>query len=281
MSNISIIRPLQTTTASFVGDIGAGSVVEIGDANYVPLFFENFNPPDISITNITLTANATTISGTVGKFDNVRPGDIVSTTSVGAFDAKPAVAVNNVYTVSGKNFVIYPETYTSTNLGVQAGDAILGTGIPASTFVERIDHSTRQIFITNACTASGVQTDIEVQPPIRVTAVRTSSAGTNANQIDIDSTVSVGGTDATLTITPGASLAVFAVLRFVPIDNTINSIARLDIGVSYISGNSVVGSADGLHGLEFTTLPYSGAGSFQFDADTFLTAARLPRPANV
>lgn len=281
MSNISVQRALQTTTQEFVGELEAGFVLESGDRIFLPLLIDNFSGPDISVTGINLTATESTISGSAGKFDNIRPGDILSAVTTGSITANDPVALNNIYTASGLKFVVYPESYTSVNLGVHAGDAITGTGIPASTFVERIDYDTRRIYITNACTATAIQTDVEVTPPVRVVAVRKSTATSNPNQIDIDSVVGTNGTNSTLTFVNGARDAVFAVLRITPVDSTTSATARFNVDVAYVAGDAVMGSPAGFNGLNFTSLTYTGLGVFNFNLDTFLATARIPQPTGV
>lgn len=280
---IQFQRPLQTVQSTFNGTVNVGFNVTEAGTFHIPLTFDNFSDavPDLSITGIALTtssngAGSNTISGTAGKFNNVRVGDILSDVSTGTLTPKDTVA-RTVHSFEGLDYVVYSNSFTSSTLGVQAGDSVSGIGIPTNTVVDRIEYSTRRLFLSNEATATG-ETELTITPAVRVTAVRTSTAPSNPNQIEIDTTVATNGTNSTLTVKNGAREAVFGVLRLAPVNDSNGSRASFNIGFSSIPGSSVRGSANGLNPINHSALTFSGAGSFSFNGDAFLTEARVPRP---
>lgn len=284
MANIAIKRPIINTLADFTSTLVAAAPKEISGSFYIPFSIDSFAAPAITITGCTLTSTQTRINGTAGAFDNVRVGDIVTSTSTGSLTAKTAITVDNCYTAQGLPFVTYPHTVDLVAVGVKAGDAVAGGGIPANTRVDKIDYDNRRIFLTNNCSASGIQTSgniLTFTPPIRVTAVRPSTATTNANQIDIDTSVATNGAASSVVITPGAGEAVAFVLKVTPVANTTGSQFSNTVEYALVPGSSVVGSASGFNNLTYNTLTYLSLPAIRFDLDSYLTDARLPRPASI
>lgn len=278
MVAVSFKRELITTQSTVNVDIIPGYLNETSDAMYLPLLVDDFTAPDLSITGCTLTSAATKIVGTAGKFDDVRIGDIVSAASTGTLTAKATVE-RACGTFTGLKFVVYPSTNNSTNLGVKVGDAVTGTGIPANTVVDKIDHSTRRIFLDKNVTANGSEVTLTFAPPVRVTAVRPSTASSNANEIDIDSTVATNGANSTITIKTGGREAAVAILKITPVGSTSNGRVNVNVGFSSIAGAELVGTADG-QPANMNTRGYSSLGSLVIDADAYFLAARVPRPTN-
>lgn len=278
MVDVSFKRNLLVTQAEFTAPIAPGFLREIGDSFYLPLAFDVFDAPDISVTGCTLTATQTKIQGTAGAFNSVRVGDIVDSASTGSLTAKATFDIT-VQTFQGLNYIVYPHTFNSTNLGVKVGDGVSGTGIPSNTTVDKIDYAGRRIFLSANATATAASITATFAPPVRVTAVRTSTATSNANQIDIDSTVATSGSNSTVVIIPGAVEAIHAVVKLTPVSNTGGGRITYGIGTSVLDGNAVVGDASGLNGLTLENLTYASSGNFGIEADNFLAAARLPRPS--
>jgi hypothetical protein len=276
MVNIAFQRKLQSVVSEFDGVISAGYVAEAAGKFYLPLTFDDFSAPDISVSGVTLSNGATKLVGSAGAFDNIRVGDIVASTSTGGITAKSAVT-RTVYTVKGQKYVVYADTFNSSTIGVKAGDAVSGDGVAANSVVDRIDYDTRRIFLDKNLTASAVA-DLDFTPPTRVTAVRKSTATVNPNEVDIDSTVSSAGASSTVVFNNGAKEAVFAVLRLEPVDNETGSKLLINAAVAYLDGKLVQGSANGLNGIDVTALTYIGLTSLSVDGDLFITNARVPSP---
>jgi hypothetical protein len=284
MVSIAIKRTILNTLADFTSSLVLGVPKEISGSFYIPFSLDSFSAPNISITGCTLTSTQTRINGTASAFDNVRVGDIVTSTSTGTLTAKTALTVDNCYTAQGLPFVTYPHTVDLATVGVKAGDAVSGGGIAANTKVDKIDYDSRRIYLTENCSATGIQTSgniLTFTPPIRVTAVRPSTATANANQIDIDTSVATSGAASTVVITPGAGEAVAYVLKVTPVDNTTGSQLSSTVEFALVPGTAVVGSTTGYNNLTFTTLTYLSLPAIKFDLDSYLTAARFPRPASV
>jgi hypothetical protein len=277
MSTVTFKRALQTLTSTYTASVIAGIISETAGKIYLPLSFDSFDAPDISIDGCTLTSTQTKISGAAGAFDNVRVGDIVTSTSTGTLTAKSAVTINTCYVAKLLPYIIYPDTADIS--GIKAGDAVTGTGIGADCLVDKIDTVSRIIYLTVANTAAGAN-NITFTPPVRVTAVRPSTALSNANQIDIDTTIATSGAASTIVITPGAGEAIFAVLRVEPLSNSTGGRLNVALSVYYGDGADVKGSTTGYSELTFSTLSYSSLSTFGIDADTFLVDARLPRPTS-
>lgn len=277
MATQTIKRALQTVTADFAGIITPGFVTEVADKFYLPIGFDDFVAPNQVITTTNAVSAATKLVNTaVGKFNDVRVGDQVVSLSAGTLTAKADIT-RTCNTFTGLKKVVYASTFTSSTIGVKAGDPVTGTGIPANTVVDRIDYAQRTIYLDKNATADG-SVVLTFSPPVRVTAVRKSTATANANEIDIDSTVATAGTSVSVTIKPGAREAVTAVLRIEPVSNTTGARANYNVSVSVLDGLEVKGSDSGFNGLDFTTLNYINLGSYGFDADAFLVTARIPRP---
>ena len=271
---------LQTIASTFNTTIAPGFTVTQGAKFHIPLTFDGFSsavtPRTVTATTVATAANGsgvTTITGTAGKFDQVRVGDIIDSLTTGTLAARAAVTVACA-TFQGLSYIVYPHTLDSTTLNVRAGDTVAGTGIGASAVVDRIEYATRRIFVTVASTATGGAITITFQSPARVTAVRTSTAVANPNQIDLDTTAATNGVASTLVILNGAREAVFAVLAITPVGDSTAGRVSINLGVSLLPGSNVVGSADGLNPITHSTLAFTGAGSFNLSGDTFLTDAR-------
>lgn len=284
MASVSFKRQLQTIIATYNADFDPGLLTESAGKVYLPMVFNDFDAPDITVTGCTLTSGATKIVGTAGAFDEVRVGDIITTTSTGSLTSITDVTVDNCVTIKDQNYVIYPDTLTSTTLDVRAGEYVTGGGIDTTAIVDRINYETRQIFLDELCTATGIQTSTDIltfEKAVVVTAVRKSDATANANEIDINTTVATTGSNSTVTIVPGAREAVAAVIRLNPISNTTGSRLNVEVGVSYLDGTGVKGSKSGFNDIDVTALNYISLGTFGFDADTFLYNARIPKPTSV
>lgn len=273
----SIKRKLNVTDSTFDFTLSDEMIVEQGtDFYYVPLAVANFAPIDLSISNVNSVTSGTKLTSLVaGTFDNVRVGDVIKSVSGGAIAAK-ATFNRDCFVPLGLKYIVYPSTFDSSTLGVQSGDAVTGTGIPANTHVVSIDYDNRRICLNNAATATGINT-LVFAPPVRVIAVRTSTATANANEIDIDSTVSTGASGATATVGIGAKEAVFQVIRITPVGSTTDGRYTVTLSANILDGKEVKGSVAGLNGLDFSTLNYFTVGTYSFDLDAFLQTARLMR----
>jgi hypothetical protein len=283
MSISSFVQlPLVTAYSNYAFQYFVGFLTEDSTNEYLPITITQFSIPTFTIPNVPLVLSATTLTGVSGAFDNVRVGDIIQSVSTGAITAKSLVARTGFFLPSGSKFVVYPESYNSSTLGVKAGDAVTvtasGTGIPVNSVVTRIDHASRTIYINNAITGASKIADLDFTPPTRVTAVRTSTATLNPNQIDFDSAVGTANASSTLTILPGAREAVFAALRLTPVSNS--SAGQLNVNVAFatLPGSGVVGSANGLNNIDPTVLSYSTVGTIPVQLSKFLLDARVPAP---
>lgn len=285
MATQTFQRQLQQIIAAYAGTVETGYIYEAGNKFYIPFLYTGFSTPDLTPT-VNATATQTRLNAaTPGAFDNIRVGDIVSGLSgAGALTAK-ATVVRNCYGAKTTDYVVYPSNLTPATLGVSAGDAVTSATtnvVAANTIVEKIDYATFRIFLSNPIGSAGDVVDaLTFTPPVRVTAVRKSTATSNANQIDIDTTVATGGSGLTATIKNGAKEAVSHVIRIEPLNSTTNSKVNYSVGVSILNGENVRGSANGLNNVDVEALAYINVGSYSFDADEFLVKARLPRPTTV
>lgn len=282
MATVSFQRPLAVSTAATTADLDTGFIIEDTSKYYLPLTFNNFAAPNIVSTGITAVTGETKIScvapltGVAGQLDNIRVGDIVvSGTGAFALTAK-STFTRTCSTFQGMPFIIYAHTFTSSTLNVKAGDAITGTGIPASTFVDKIDYATRRIFLTANATATGSDV-MTFQPPVRVTAVRKSTATAFPNEIDIDSTIGTGATGVSVTFQVGLTEAAHNILKIEPISNTTGSRVSFSVSVSPTLPETLVPGNSGISDSSVTTLNYITVGTFGVDADAFFTKARLPQ----
>lgn len=283
MASISFKRQLQTILSTYNATIVSGVVKETAGKFYLPFSFDTFSAPDITVEGVTVTSGATKLVGPDGAFDDIRVGDEVGAPSTGSLTAKSDITVDECFTFNGLPFVMYPSTVNLATAGVKAGDAVAGGGIPVSTKVDKIDYDNRTIYLTNACTESAIQSGEDIltfTPPIRVTAVRTSEATSNANEVDIDTTVATTGAAADVDFTPGANEAVAMVLRVEPLSNSTGGRLNATVGVAYIDGTLIRGSATGYSNLDFTALNYITLGTMGIDGDDFLVKARVPRPTS-
>lgn len=285
MATQTFQRQLQQIIAAYAGEVTTGFLYEAGNKFYIPFTYDNFSTPDLSPV-VNCTTGQSRLNATVaGSLDTVRVGDIVSALSgSGALTAKATID-RDCYAPKGQKYVVYPSTFTAGTLGVKAGDAVTGATasvIPSNTVVDKIDYDTFRIFLNNAIGSAGDVVDtLTFAPPARVTAVRTSTATSNANQVDIDTTIATGASGVTATIKNGAKEAVSHVLRIEPLDNTTGSKVGYTVSVSVLNGDDVKGSANGLNNIDVETLTYTTVGTYNFDGDAFLVKARLPRPTTV
>jgi hypothetical protein len=274
---ISILRQYQTTGAIASLELSTGYISNAGDTVYLPITLDNFSAPDITVTGVAGASAATVLTAAeAGAFDGLRVGDIVTSSSVGSFTA-PAPVSRTCYTVQGQNYLVYAHTFTPSTLNVRAGDAVSGTGIAAGAKVDKIDYSTRRIFLTLANTASD-EVSVTFQGSVRVTAVRKSTATVNPNQVDVSSAVDTALVASSVVFTPGIAEAPLAIFQIAPTGSTNNGTAKLSVGASRPDPLTLEYSADGVFGGDVTTLNYVNLGIFSIDLDSYLTDARVPRP---
>ena len=283
MSNISIKRALVNTQSTFTADLGTNPPTVVGDNIYVPVTIA-LAQTDISAVGSTLTATNTFIQGAAAAFDKVRVGDFVTAVTTGTLTPKAVLNRVGLYGVTGQSYLVYPDSYTAGTLGIKSGDLIAeetaGLAIPALTFVKKIDHATRRIFLSAALIETGL-VNVDVTPRIRVTAVRTSTAVTNPNQIDIDSTVATNGAASTVTIKGGAVDGVLTVLKLTPVDSTTTGVGTIAIGGAQLTGSLVVGTDTGINNIpDDSTLTYITLGSYTTNIDTFLLNAGVVAPVS-
>ena len=284
MATQSFQRQLQQTNAPFNATITTGFLYEASNKFYIPFTFDNFSAPDLTVTVNAVAGATKLVAVTPGALDEIRVGDVVNSLSSGTLTTK-ATFTRSCYCPRGQSYVIYPHTFTSSTLTVQAGDVVTSATanvVPSSTVVDKIDYATRRIFLSNPIGTAGDVTDtLTFAPPIRVTAVRLSTAATNPNEIDIDSTVGTGANGVIATIKNGAREAVSHIFRVEPLNSTASGKAEYSVGVAMMTGKEVKGSANGLNNIDATTVGYVNLGVASFDGDVFLTNARLPRPTSV
>ena len=282
-SNIAFKRNLLNTQTDASGNLGTNPASVIGDNQYVPITLA-LTQTQRSITGCTLTNTQSKIVGTSGAFDKVRVGDFLTSVSTGSLTAKSAVTITSAYILSGLKEIVFPETYDSSTLGAKAGDAITvassGTGIPANTVITKIDYANRKIYLNNACTESGVK-NLTVTPKIRVTAVRKSTAVSNANEIDFDSTCASSGSNSTLVVDGGATDGVVTVLKITPVDSTTNGNGSIAISAATLDGSLVLGTPAGLNNLgDLSLLNYAALGAYTTNFDKFLVTAGVDSPTS-
>jgi hypothetical protein len=281
MSNISVKLGVANPKVVTVLNFGSNPAQTIGDSQYFPITIEAAQA-DITASVIPVATQSRLNAVVAGAFDKVRVGDFLDSVATGSLTAKAAVTVSDAYLASGLKEISYDETFNSANLGVKSGDVITvaaaGTGIPSNTIVTKIDYANRKIYVDKVLTETKIANVTVPAPRIRVTAVRKSTAVTNANQIDFDSTVATTGVAGDVTIAGGAVDAVFTVFRFTPIDSTVDAKATLSISSARLDGTQVVGSTEGFNGLDYTALNYNNNGQYQTDLDTFRTLAGVAAP---
>jgi hypothetical protein len=284
MATQSFLRQLSVVNATLAADIDLGFLSEGSNRYYLPFTFNNFTSPSIVVSTTSVTSQSKLTATTAAGFDGIRVGDVVSGLSgSGAFTA-PATIDRTCFCPKGLNYVVYPDTFTSSTLGLYAGDPITSATnnvIASNTVIDKIDYATRRIFLSaNVGSAGNVIDVLTVAPRVRVTAVRLSTATLNPNEVDLNTTVSTGGTALNATFVNGAREAVHSVLRFEPISNTTGARVQYTVSVATPDGLGVKGSPEGLNGLDVATLAYTPVGTYTFDADTFMINARLPRPTS-
>lgn len=272
-------RRALVTESDYTAEVAIGFNTSTASAFYVPVRYSNFSIPDLEITGITTVTATATIQGTVGAFDTLKVGDRLSAVSAGALGT-PATVTRACNQILETDKLIYDSAFNSTNLGIKAGDVASGTDIPVGAFVEYIDYAERTIYLSEVIPTLTNEAapidDITFTAPCRITAVRTSTAASNPNQIEVSPAIGTGATGVTLTIEYGATEAVFSVLRLVPLDST-STQARYSVDVAYLPGTAVKPSDNGLNGITPDTYNYSNIGTLQFDGDRFLLDAGLPR----
>jgi hypothetical protein len=281
MSNIQIALGVAQPKVLTTLDLSTNPVKTIDDSEYIPITIA-LAQADITASVVPIATQSKLTAVTAGAFDGVRVGDFITAVETGSLTAKSNVSVTNAYLASGLKEITYDETYNSTNLGVKSGDAITvaaaGTGIPASTIVTKIDYVARKIYVSNALTETKLAA-LTITPKIRVTAVRKSTATSNPNEIDFDSTVATTGVAGNVTIKGGAVDGVLTVIKITPVDSLINSRATLAISTAKLTGADVKGSTEGFNGLVYDSLTYSDIGQYQTDLDTYRTLAGVNPPA--
>jgi hypothetical protein len=284
LTTINIERGRLVTQESYTMNMYPTSVQDINNVYYIPFFLQGISAPTFTINNLSGTAGTSTITalapsiGTAGAFDSgVKVGDIITGTSTGTLNTLSTSTIS-CYTSYGLNYVVYPHTYTSSNLPMQSGDVISGTGIPANTQVNTIDYANRRIYLTNSCTVDGIAT-LTITPAIRIIAVRPSTAISNANQIDINTTIATTITFGTLTVLPGALDGLFGCVSVTPIGSATSGKATFSVSAATLDGTQALGSASGFNGVDITALSYGVLGNFSFNVDSFLLKARVPSPS--
>ena len=161
MATQSFQRQLQQTNAPFNGSITTGFLFEDDNKFYIPFTFDNFTAPNMEVTVNAVAGATKLVATTPGALDNIRVGDIVNSLSSGTVTAK-ATFTRSCYCPRGQSYVIYPHTFTSSTLNVQAGDVVTSATanvVPSSTVVDKIDYSTRRIFLSNPIGTAGDVTD--------------------------------------------------------------------------------------------------------------------------
>jgi hypothetical protein len=280
MSNIQVALGVANPKVLTTLDLGTNPVKTIGDSEYIPITIA-LAQADITASVIPIATQSKLKAEVAGAFDGVRVGDFITAVATGSLTAKSNVTVADAYLASGLKEITFDETYDNTNLGVKSGDAITvasaGTGIPSNTIVTKVDYVNRKIYVDKALTESKVA-DLTITPKIRVTAVRKSTATSNPNEIDFDSTVATTGVAGNVTIKGGAVDGVFTVLRVTPVDSLTNAKAVISIASASLSGADVKGSTEGFNGLVYDTLTYSNIGRYETDLDTYRTLAGVAAP---
>jgi len=284
LTSVVIERGRAVTQEPYTMSMYPTGVQDISNVYYLPFFLSGIAAPTFTIANVNGVASTSTITalapsvGTAGVFDSgIYVGDIITSVTTGSLTS-PSTSTISCYTSSGLNYIVYPHTYTSSNLPMQSGDAISGTGIPSSTQVNTIDYTNRRIYLTNACTADGIAT-LTITPAIRVIAVRPSTATSNPNQIDISTTIATTITFATLTVLPGALDGMFGCLSLVPIGSSTSGKATFSVSAATLDGTKALGSISGFNGVDVTALSYGVLGTFSVNIDSFLLNARVPSPS--
>ena len=94
-----LTRPLNATTQALDPTITAGTVVVTDTGSeesfFLPITYPSTNPPPFSIANCSAASGATALT-TTGSFANVRIGDVVTGTGIGASSTVTAKASNNL-----------------------------------------------------------------------------------------------------------------------------------------------------------------------------------------
>jgi hypothetical protein len=280
MSNIQVALGVANPKVLTNLDLGTNPVKTIGDSEYIPVTIA-LAQADITASVIPIATQSKLKAEVAGAFDGVRVGDFITAVATGSLTAKSNVTVADAYLASGLKEITFDETYDNTNLGVKSGDAITvasaGTGIPSNTIVTKVDYVNRKIYVDKALTESKVA-DLTVTPKIRVTAVRKSTATSNPNEIDFDSTVATTGVAGNVTIKGGAVDGIFTVLRVTPVDSLTNAKAVITVASAALDGSQVKGSTEGFNGLVYDTLTYSTIGNYETDLDTYRNKAGVAAP---
>jgi len=283
MSNIQIALGVANPKVLTTLDFGTNPIKTIGDSEYIPITIA-LAQADITASVIPIATQSKLKAEVAGAFDGVRVGDFITAVATGSLTAKSNVTVADAYLASGLKEITFDETYNSTNLGVKSGDAITvasaGTGIPASTIVTKIDYVARKIYVDKTLTESKIA-DLTITPKIRVTAVRKSTATSNPNEVDFDSTVATTGVAGNVTIKGGAIDGVFTVLKVTPVDSLTTAKAVITIDTTALNGSQVKGSTEGFNGLVYDSLTYNNIGRYETDLDTYRTLAGVAAPTGV
>lgn len=269
-------RPLSVTSEPLSVALSTGAMKEIADAYYLPLTVDNIAIPDVVATTVNGSIGSAVITSLVaGAFDAVKVGDIVATFGGTGSVAASTGIINDVNTFSGLKFIVYPDN-ESTPFDGRAGDAITGTGIPANTFIDKLDADNRTVYLTNAATMDGSIT-VTVTKLARVIAVSKSTETVAPNTITISRNLTGELVNTSLTIKSGIKEAVFAVLRMEPLDSATSSRVEYSMGIHYPQASTLVPTVDGLGVSSYNTLGYSNLQRIGFDADSYLEALGVPR----
>lgn len=279
MTNITFKRRKLVDVETYPATILVGNSSLVGDAYYLPITIDNYVSPPIPLTGITGVVTQTKLKANVaGAFDNVRVGDLVTLPTSLVFGALASATVTDLAIADGSSIALYSELYDSVTLPVKAGDGIAATGIPANALVDKIDYARRLIYLTAEATVTNIVVATAV-PKVRVTAVRNSTHAVtaNANEIDINTTITTGSISGGVTIVPGATEALISTLRITPKGNTDTSVITLEVSGSKNKGADVAGTPNGLGYTNYSGFTYLNLGSIILDADEFLLDARVPR----
>lgn len=270
MATISFERKKLDSTDTVPADISLGSVIVQPDAYYVPVTIDGFTAPSITLTGISGAASSNKLTSTVpGYFSNVRPGDVITAgvvAAAGAGSTIPGVASNK-----GSKMIVYPATMTQATLGMQAGDGVTGTDIPAGTTIDRIDYNNKVIYLTNNATDTSIGSIVSV-PPLRVL-----SKNANETELTISENITSALSSASVTIKPGAGEALLGVLRIKPVGSTANGTVSIEVSGYRNRGKDVIATSNGVGTVAPEAYNYVSLGSITLDADEFLQEARVPR----
>lgn len=270
MSVITFERKKLDTTNTYTATVAVGSVASLGNDFYIPVTLDNFVVPDITLTAVSGVNGTAILSNTgVDYFKDLKVGDIVSTglTTV----VSSAVNLADIALTEDSTVFVYPATFNSMTLPLEAGDSLSSTSLPSGTKVDRIDYVNKLVFMSQPADATQIET-IAISKPVRVL-----SKNANSTEITLSKNLSAAVTNGTVVFKRGATEALLGMIKIAPVGSNSNGNVSIQVSGYKNSGENITYGPNGSGYNAPQNYNYVNLGNLTFDADEFLADAGIPR----